>query len=157
MSYCMKCGKELKEGEACNCQAVTGAEQNVMEQRKKTKLLVIIGAAIMFIASFMPFYSVRSQSISYVNGMGDGVGDGILIIILAIAAVVLAVTNLQKFGLIPAVLGVGITVFDMSQVKNVAHGIGSFGAGPYLIIVGAIIAGIGSALAIMWKIGRVKR
>ena len=174
MSYCIKCGRKLNDGEVCNCQAqapktefqatqgnnfqtanVTGGATQTVDSRKKiTKLLTIIGSAVMAIACFMPFYTILSETINYVGGGTGQTGDGVIVVILAIVAIVLAVLNLQKFGVIPAAIALVITIYDISQVSSASMGFGSFGIGAYLAVIGAIVAIVGGILGFVWKLTR---
>lgn len=160
MSFCIKCGRELKEGENCNCQAQTQSlvenfnrtvegknemNQNVSARLYKTKLMIIIGAIAMCIACFMPFAKVSmlgaSASVPYTDG------DGIMIIILAIVAVILAVLNLQKFSLVPTIIALIVTLYDVSHISERSERLASPAIGAYLVIIGAIIAVVGGAFA----------
>lgn len=167
MSFCIKCGRELQEGEMCNCQAQaqspvenlnrsvgenSGTAQATPAKANQTKLMVIIGSIVAIIGCFMPFYTVSvwgiSESVSYTEG------DGIMVIILAVAAAVLAVLNLQKFSLIPTAIALVVTLVDIAGANDAAMGYGSAGVGLHVLIIGAILSIVGSVLAFVWKIKR---
>lgn len=163
MAFCGKCGRELKEGEKCNCQGqavnqnfggnfnrtVGEKSQNVSAQGNKSKLIIIIGAVAMIIGCFMPFGEASmfgmSASVSYTEG------DGIGVIVLAIIAALLAVINLQKLSVIPTAIALFITLYDVSQISADSQGMASPAIGAYVIIIGAVIAGVGGILAYVWK------
>lgn len=176
MSFCIKCGRELKEGEKCNCQEQTKTptqpessignfngtvgereqmnqtnrmNQNTSERENKTKLLIIIGAVAMFIGCFMPFCKVSMfgalASVPYTDG------DGIIVIVLAIVAVILAVLNLQKYSLIPTIIALIVTLYDVSHVSENTEGLGSPAIGAYVVIIGAVLAVAGGILYMCGK------
>lgn len=167
MSFCIKCGRELKEGENCNCQAQTQSpvenlnrtvgereqiSQNVSAQENKTKLMIIVGAIAMFIGCFMPFAKVSifgaSASVPYTDG------DGVIVIILAIIAALLAGFNLQKFSLIPTIIALVVTLYDVAHISENSEGLGSPAIGAYLVIIGAIIAIAGGIFTYVWNVKR---
>lgn len=149
MSFCKYCGRELTEGEVCNCKELKTQEQT---QKNITKLLVIIGSILMFVACFMPFYSV--SALGYSESFTYKEGDGVITIILAIIAIVLAVLNLQKFSLIPVMINLVMVVYDLSQVSDASYGMGHTGMGASVLIISTVIALIGGALAFVWKLKR---
>ena len=167
MSFCIKCGRELKEGENCNCQAQTQSpvenlnrtvgereqiSQNVSAQENKTKLMIIVGAIAMFIGCFMPFAKVSifgaSASVPYTDG------DGVIVIILAIIAALLAGFNLQKFSLIPTIIALVVTLYYFAHISENSEGLGSPAIGAYLVIIGAIIAIAGGIFTYVWNVKR---
>lgn len=167
MSFCIKCGRELKEGENCNCQAQTQSpvenlnrtvgereqiSQNIPAQENKTKLMIIVGAIAMFIGCFMPFGKVSmfgaSASVPYTDG------DGVIVIVLAIISVILAVLNLQKFSLVPTIIALIVTLYDVSHISENTEGLGSPAIGAYVVIIGAILAVAGGVFTYVWKAKR---
>lgn len=95
-----------------------------------------------------------NQSITYVGGDGGG-ADGIIVIALAVVAVVAVFVNSQKFkkiAIVPAVVALLITLYDMLQVKDATEGYGSFGIGAYLVLLGMIACVAGYVLSLVWKI-----
>ena len=130
-----------------------------MEQRAKIcKLLILIGAAVAILGCFLPYYTISvfglNQSITYVGGDGGG-ADGIIVIALAVVAVVAVFVNSQKFkkiAIVPAVVALLITLYDMLQVKDATEGYGSFGIGAYLVLLGMIACVAGYVLSLVWKI-----
>lgn len=169
MSFCIKCGRELKEGEVCNCQGqvqaqnpmgslnqpiggTNGVGQGTSTKGNQTKLMVLIGSIAAIIGCFMPFYKVSvwgiSESVSYIEG------DGVIAIILAVAAIVLAVLNLQKFSLIPASIAMIVLIVDISGANDAAMGFGSLSIGAYVLLLGTILSIVGGILAFVWKIKR---
>lgn len=164
MSFCIKCGRELKEGESCNCQGqvqtqssvnlkrtVVGKEQRGQDtsaQANKTKLMIIVGSIVMCIACFMPFFKVTLFGASASAPYTDG--DGVIVIILAIIAALLAGFRLQKFSLIPTIIALFLTLYDVAHISERSEGLGSPAIGAYLVIIGSVIAIAGGIFTYVW-------
>lgn len=128
------------------------------ERAQICKLLILIGAVVAILGCFLPYYTISafgfSQSISYVGGNGGG-ADGIIVIALAIVAVLAVFVNsqkLKKIAIVPAVVALLITIYDMIQVRDATEGYGSFGIGAYLVLLGMIACVVGYVLSMVWKI-----
>lgn len=159
--YCRKCGKEIPENSAVcpACGAGASGKKSVVgggsllgddKRDNVTKLMMLIGAVVSIISTFLPFATASafgmSETVSYVNG---GEGDGIIAIILSVVVLVLVFLNKpRKFSVIPAGLTICMLVYEMislSDAADSAFGLAevSMGIGFWLILAAniAIIVG----------------
>ena len=123
-----------------------------MDKLKNSKLLGIIGNAVLLVGTFLPMYTISffgiSSSVSYVQG------DGIFVIILSIIALLMIfadklaekvpffskLTN-PKLTLIPTAISAILLVIAITSVAGSGYGsLFSFGIGFYLMIIGLVAA-----------------
>lgn len=139
MPFCDECGRELKEGEVCNCK-----KKNI-----KSKITVILGAIIMIVGCFMPFYKVSIFGLTTGVALADG-DDGKIVIAFTVVIILLAIFKLIKLSIIFAIINICITFADLSGFNNEElYGLIDIGVGAYIIIIGAIMVIIGSVIG--WK------
>jgi hypothetical protein len=115
------------------------------------KLLSFGGCILGAIGLFLPFASVSylgvSKSVNFIDG--DGV---IVLITLIVAAVMMFSDKLSKVSLIPLAIGLGITIYDATNVQKIMgtytiSGIDmKLDIGLYMTVAGHIIAGIGALM-----------
>ncbi|MBR3003233.1 MAG: hypothetical protein IKF38_06770 [Clostridia bacterium] len=131
--------------------------ENIMSKIKDTKILGIVGNALLAVGTLLPMVSVSvfgiSQSVSYISG------DGIFVLILSIIALLMIfadklsakvaffdkLTN-PKLTLIPTALSALLLIIDTANVSSKLGGVNtslaniSFGFGFWVMILGVIAA-----------------
>lgn len=125
-----------------------------MDKIRNSKILGIVGNAVLLVGTFLPMYTVSlfgiSQSISYVQG------DGIFVILLAVIALLMIfadkladkvaffgkLTN-PKLTLIPTAISAILLIIAVTSVSSTGYGsLFSFGIGFYLMIIGLVAAAV---------------
>ena len=125
---------------------------NVMDKLKNTKLLGIIGNALVLVGTFLPMYTISlfgiSKSVSFIQGEGVFVTILTVISLLIIFADKLSdkvpffekLTN-QKLTLVTSAISAIVLIITVSRVSGTGYGsLFSFGFGFYLLIIGLIAA-----------------
>ncbi len=127
--------------------------ENFMEKLKSTKILGILGNALIGVGTLLPLYTVSvfglSQSVSYIQG-----SDGIVVLILAIVALIMIFADKledkvaffgklknPKLTLIPVAISALLLIISVSQVSGSGYGaFFSFGIGFWLLVIGLVAA-----------------
>ncbi|KAB5607065.1 ABC transporter permease [Bifidobacterium jacchi] len=129
-------------------------------------IITFIGAILTVIATLVPFVSINlsvmGQTLNESQSLIKG-GDGWFFILFAVAAVVLTIVRQHLAALIVSVLDLGLGIFEMMDAgKKIDEAVGqlagyglgdefrnavSYGAGPWLVFLGAAAMIVGTGLA----------
>lgn len=125
---------------------------NQMKQHTISLLIIVIGCAMVILGCVLPFYSIDyldvTKSIKYIEG------DGIIVCICAIVAAILAFLKLKKAAIVPSGIELVVTVVELLAMQDVLGDLGRLNIGAYLVVLGAIVAVVGSVLAFVWRLSR---
>lgn len=105
------------------------------------QIIGIIGSVLMIIGSFLPFASVGFLSVNYING------DGVIVLVLAIISLLVMFAKHRGFSVITTLAALCVVVYDLINMYSAAEDTiftPSIGGAPIAIIVGGILALIGS-------------
>lgn len=123
---------------------------NFMEKLKNTKILGIVGNALLLIGTFLPMFVVSflglSQSVSFIQG-----ADGVIVALLSIASLLIIfadklsskvpffekLTN-QKLTLVTTAISAILLIIAVSSVSKSYGSLTSFGFGFYVMILGLV-------------------
>lgn len=83
------------------------------------RLLGFVGAALLFVGSFLPMLSV--PLLGTINYFANGKGDGVLMIVLAVVAGVLAARRRFRALLIPGLASLALLAFTLVLLINGIH------------------------------------
>jgi len=119
----------------------------------KSTLVVLIGAAIALLGSFMNWVTVSGGGISVsAGGMSDG-GDGVITLIVAIGTAAAAIFLKDKARMIAVAIGGGIIavvgIINILDINSTGSDLGlstSIGIGLWMVLVGGIVAAAGAFL-----------
>ena len=124
----------------------------------KSTMVVLAGAAIALLGSFLNWATVSYEGLSEsAGGMSDG-GDGVIALVVALATAACAIFLKGKARMIAVVIGGGIiaivgiaNLLDISSVGNEFEALGvdvdvSAGIGLWMVLVGGIVAAAGAFL-----------
>lgn len=116
--------------------------------RKILKWLVLGGALVSIIATFMPAVTFMGDSVSFMSdGLRDMQTEGIGIIIVSLIAGILGYFQKGRMcSFIPAILNIWVVYYDLSSVINYGA---SWGIGAILIILSNIVIIVGSIMQIV--------
>ena len=125
---------------------------NQMKQHKISLLIIVIGCVMVILGCVLPFYTVNymgvTASVKYIEV------DGIIVCICAIVAAILAFLKLKKVAIVPSAIGLVLTVVELIAAQDAIGALGSLNIGAYLVVLGAIVAVVGSVLAFVWRLSR---
>ena len=119
----------------------------------KSTLVVLIGAAIALLGSFMTWVTVSGGGISVsAGGMSEG-GDGVITLIVAIGTAAAAIFLKDKARMIAVAIGGGIIavvgIINILDINSTGSELGlstSVGIGLWMVLVGGIVAAAGAFL-----------
>ena len=119
----------------------------------KSTLVVLIGAAIALLGSFMTWVTVSGGGISVsAGGMSEG-GDGVITLIIAIGTAAAAIFLKDKARMIGVAIGGGIIalvgIVNVLDINSTGSELGlstSIGIGLWMVLVGGIVAAAGAFL-----------
>jgi hypothetical protein len=83
-----------------------------------SKTLTMAGAVILAVGLFLPIFTVMGISITLFSPGGEVSIDGIVILVCAVLAVVLALVNQAKWAVIPAIISLGLIVWNYINIQN---------------------------------------
>jgi len=119
----------------------------------KSTLMVLIGAAIALLGSFLNWVTVSGGGISVsAGGMSEG-GDGVITLIVAIGTAAAAIFLKDKARMIAVAIGGGIIalvgIVNVLDINSTGSELGlstSIGIGLWMVLVGGIVAAAGAFL-----------
>ena len=139
--YCRQCGKEVMENSVVcpSCGALVKSEKTGIQNMN---WLILGGAVVSIIATFMPFISFWGGSISLMNEATQTEGIGIIMMSL-VAGILGFFPKARKFSFIPALFNIYVVFYDISPAldRGAEAGIGAvlILLANIVIVVGAII------------------
>lgn len=130
-----------------------------MDFIKKNKLYIgLAGCALMLIAVFLPFATVKffglEQSVSFVEGW-----EGKFILALSVVSGLLLWFKKEKYSLISTGIILLLDIYAMINLKSQLKGFSSLahlGIGPWFILIGVVAAAGVVVLQILEEKGKIK-
>ena len=130
-----------------------------MDFIKKNKLYIgLAGCALMLIAVFLPFATVKffglEQSVSFVEGW-----EGKFILALSVVSGLLLWFKKEKYSLISTGIIFLLDIYAMINLKSQLKGFSSLahlGIGPWFILIGVVAAAGVVVLQILEEKGKIK-
>ncbi|CAN5759053.1 hypothetical protein BH20ACT4_BH20ACT4_01400 [soil metagenome] len=122
--------------------------------------LMIAGAALLVVGSFLPWFSIGDESISGMDEIGGDSRDGPVFVGLAVVIAVLGMITLLKRRILGVVIAAlvlaafalmaGVIDFgDVQELKDLTGGRADAGIGLPVIILGAALAAAGSIVGLV--------
>jgi len=120
----------------------------------RSTLIVLVGALLALIGSFLPWATVSVEGFGSESASGMD-GDGVITLIVALAAAAIAVFMKGRGRMIGIIVAAGIiilvSIIDIADVNRAAGEIGdipgvdtSVGFGLWLVLVGGVVALVGA-------------
>lgn len=178
-AYCPNCGKQRQEGmrycsscgydygnAAAPASDATAATAVPGLSLRPASIAVIVGGALIALASFLPWVTAQTIFGSISRSGIDGGGDGVVTLIAGGLIVVLGLVTLRRPNraaniLIAVAAAVAAVIFaiDLSDVQGRVSdleadseglALGGVGIGLWLVALGAVIAFVGSIMRRSW-------
>lgn len=145
--YCTKCGKEVMENSVV-CPNCGASVKKVKTGTDILRWLILGGALVSIIATFMPAITFMGSSVSFMSdGLRDMQTEGTGIIILSLIAGILGCFKKGRMcSFIPAVLNIWIVYYDLSGTIDYGA---DWGIGAILIMLSNIVIIVGSIMGIV--------